>query len=261
MPITRAAPSTRSTANTAGLQRHAFPGAVPVYAPSVSGTRTSLSGWLARMGFADVPRAERELAALGISRRRPPGARRPRPGRRPRPRAGRPGADRRARTRPHRAAHQRPRVPCPADRGARRQQGPGRPSRPAPGGQRVLRGQDADRRQDASAIRAGFLRAVAADPGSSEPRADLDAGKTDPAARLAAAYRRRVLHLAARDLTGEAPWTRWPGTRRPRRRRPRGGPRHRPRRASSATPRRSGSRSSRWASAAPASSTTPATST
>src|SRR6201996_7685411 len=33
---------------------------------SVSGARTSLSGWLARTGFADVPRAERELAALGI---------------------------------------------------------------------------------------------------------------------------------------------------------------------------------------------------
>src|ERR1700722_13182291 len=33
----------------------------------VSGARTSLSGWLARMGFADVPRAERELASLGIA--------------------------------------------------------------------------------------------------------------------------------------------------------------------------------------------------
>src|SRR5690348_8860317 len=34
---------------------------------TVSGARTSLSGWLARMGFADIPRAERELAALGIT--------------------------------------------------------------------------------------------------------------------------------------------------------------------------------------------------
>jgi glutamate-ammonia-ligase adenylyltransferase len=58
----------------------------------------------------------------------------------------------------------------------------------------VLRGQDADRRQDQAAIRAGLLTAVAADPGSG----------ADPAARLAAAYRRRVLHLAARDLTGKA---------------------------------------------------------
>ena len=33
----------------------------------MSGARTSLSGWLARMGFADVPRAERGLAALGIT--------------------------------------------------------------------------------------------------------------------------------------------------------------------------------------------------
>ena len=33
----------------------------------MSGTRTSLTGWLARMGFADVPRAERELAALGLA--------------------------------------------------------------------------------------------------------------------------------------------------------------------------------------------------
>src|ERR1700678_2608807 len=34
---------------------------------TVSGMRTSLSGWLARMGFADVPRAERELAGLGLA--------------------------------------------------------------------------------------------------------------------------------------------------------------------------------------------------
>ncbi|MGH2930300.1 MAG: bifunctional [glutamine synthetase] adenylyltransferase/[glutamine synthetase]-adenylyl-L-tyrosine phosphorylase, partial [Solirubrobacteraceae bacterium] len=33
----------------------------------MSGARTSLSGWLARMGFTDVPKAERELAALGIT--------------------------------------------------------------------------------------------------------------------------------------------------------------------------------------------------
>src|SRR5262249_29252653 len=39
----------------------------PVYALPVSGSRTSLSGWLARMGFADVPRAERELTALGVT--------------------------------------------------------------------------------------------------------------------------------------------------------------------------------------------------
>ena len=32
----------------------------------MNGARTSLSGWLARSGFADVPRAERELADLGL---------------------------------------------------------------------------------------------------------------------------------------------------------------------------------------------------
>ena len=68
----------------------------------------------------------------------------------------------------------------------------------------MLRGPDADRRPDAKAIRAELLRAVAADPDAACPRAETGAGaaKTDPAALLAAAYRRRVLHLAARDLTG-----------------------------------------------------------
>ncbi|HVT67393.1 MAG TPA: bifunctional glutamine-synthetase adenylyltransferase/deadenyltransferase, partial [Trebonia sp.] len=33
----------------------------------MNGARTSLTGWLARMGFADVSRAERELTALGIA--------------------------------------------------------------------------------------------------------------------------------------------------------------------------------------------------
>src|SRR5215469_9767031 len=58
----------------------------------------------------------------------------------------------------------------------------------------VLRGQDADHRPDQAAIRAGLLAAVAGP----------NANRVDPAARLAAAYRRRVLHLAARDLTGKA---------------------------------------------------------
>jgi hypothetical protein len=33
----------------------------------VNGSRTSLVGWLARMGFADTTRAERQLADLGIT--------------------------------------------------------------------------------------------------------------------------------------------------------------------------------------------------
>jgi glutamate-ammonia-ligase adenylyltransferase len=69
----------------------------------------------------------------------------------------------------------------------------------------VLRGPDADRRPDPAAIRAELLTAVGADPGSPEPIAGPGDGKADPAARLAAAYRRRVLHLAARDLAGKAP--------------------------------------------------------
>ena len=126
----------------------------------------------------------------------------------------------------------------------------------------VLRGQDADRRQDQAAIRAGLLTAVGADPGH-RAEAGRRRGKADPAARLAAAYRRRVLHLAARDLTGKASVdevgqeladladavleaalavarAELPAD------------------AARAAP---GSRSWRWASAAPASSTTPATST
>jgi len=63
----------------------------------------------------------------------------------------------------------------------------------------VLRGQDADHRQDQGEIRAALLAAVTADASASGGQ-----GKADPAARLAAAYRRRVLHLAARDLTGTA---------------------------------------------------------
>ncbi|WP_407659393.1 bifunctional [glutamine synthetase] adenylyltransferase/[glutamine synthetase]-adenylyl-L-tyrosine phosphorylase [Lipingzhangella rawalii] len=69
---------------------------------------------------------------------------------------------------------------------------------------RELRGHDAARQPGAGEYRAGLLHAVGADPsGASVPVADL-AGH--PTARVAtalhAAYRRRVLHLAARDLTG-----------------------------------------------------------
>ncbi len=58
-------------------------------------------------------------------------------------------------------------------------------------------------------LRAGLLRAVGADPGDPDP-GDPDPGDPDapvaaggePTAALAAAYRRRLLHLTARDLTG-----------------------------------------------------------
>jgi glutamate-ammonia-ligase adenylyltransferase len=70
----------------------------------------------------------------------------------------------------------------------------------------VLRGRDAVHRPEPGKIRDELLLSVGADPHDAEPvaaAAGPDA-KADPAARLASAYRRRVLHLAARDLTGVA---------------------------------------------------------
>jgi [glutamine synthetase] adenylyltransferase / [glutamine synthetase]-adenylyl-L-tyrosine phosphorylase len=63
----------------------------------------------------------------------------------------------------------------------------------------VLRGAAA--RQEASALRAGMLGAVGADPDDQD---DPLAAGAEPVAALAAAYRRALLHLAARDLTGAA---------------------------------------------------------
>ena len=186
----------------------------------MSGTRTSLSGWLARMGFADVPRAERDLAALGIA-----------------------GGDH-----PLLAALAQAPDPDLALAGlaqvAERDKGliDALARDPAfrgrliavlgvskaladhlarhPADSAVLRGRDADRRPERQQIRAELLRAVGADPGdrvptatdpntdpksnsNTDPKTNPKAGaKTDPAARLAAAYRRGVLHLAARDQTG-----------------------------------------------------------
>jgi glutamate-ammonia-ligase adenylyltransferase len=170
----------------------------------VSGARTSLAGWLARMGFVDVPRAERELAGLGIAADGHPLLA-------ALAQAADPGV---ALAGLARIAERDPALPgelasddafrarlvavlgvsrALADHLARH-----------PEDTAVLRGRDADRRQDPAAIRAGLLAAVGADPDRPEPRADPGNGKSDPAARLAAAYRRRVLHLAARDLTGKA---------------------------------------------------------
>jgi [glutamine synthetase] adenylyltransferase / [glutamine synthetase]-adenylyl-L-tyrosine phosphorylase len=229
----------------------------------VNGARVSLSGWLARTGFADVPRAERELTGLGITAsgvtdhvhpvlatlakaadpdlalaglsqvaERDPGLIRALT------------TDQALVTRliavlgvskalaEHLARH-------PEDTA-------------------VLRGPEAGLRPDMKAIRTELLRAVAADPDDPEPRAGqvttpapapaaaapAGAGEaprgpsargsaaaargaaaaaraaaaragaaaavqvpplsTDPVARLTAAYRRRLLHLAARDLTGDA---------------------------------------------------------
>jgi glutamate-ammonia-ligase adenylyltransferase len=56
-------------------------------------------------------------------------------------------------------------------------------------------------RPEAAELRADMLRAVGADP--HDPEGPLAAGQ-QPTATLAAAYRRRLLDLAARDLTGAA---------------------------------------------------------
>jgi len=63
----------------------------------------------------------------------------------------------------------------------------------------ILRG--AVSRPDPAELRADMLRAVGADPHDPESPTAVGA---EPVAALAAAYRRRLLHLAARDLTGVA---------------------------------------------------------
>jgi [glutamine synthetase] adenylyltransferase / [glutamine synthetase]-adenylyl-L-tyrosine phosphorylase len=63
----------------------------------------------------------------------------------------------------------------------------------------ILRG--AVGRPEPAELRADMLRAVGADP--HDPGSPTAAGQ-EPVAALAAAYRRRLLHLAARDLTGVA---------------------------------------------------------
>jgi glutamate-ammonia-ligase adenylyltransferase len=170
---------------------------------TVSGARTSLSGWLARMGFADVPRAERELAALGITTVDHPVLAAP-------AQAADPDL---ALAGLARIAEQDPLLVAilaqdPALR-ARLSAVLGVSKALAdhlvrhPQDIDLLRGPEAMRRPDAKSIRAEFLRAVAADPDDAEPAAAQADGGPDPAAALTAAYHRRILHLAARDLSGD----------------------------------------------------------
>ena len=65
----------------------------------------------------------------------------------------------------------------------------------------VLKGRQGTERPDPAQVRAELLRAVGADPLAAEPVAVLAHGQGG-AATLAAAYHRRLLQLAARDLTG-----------------------------------------------------------
>src|SRR5262249_8814319 len=72
-------------------------------------------------------------------------------------------------------------------------------------GWRLLRGPEPLACPSAGELRSALLTAVGADPGAPEPvaaagpQAGPDPG---PAAALRVAYRQRLLHLAARDLTG-----------------------------------------------------------
>ena len=79
-----------------------------------------------------------------------------------------------------------------------------------PEGWRLLRGPEPLACPPAGELRSALLTAVGADPGTPEPvaMAGPDAGPdvgpdVGPAAALRIAYRERLLHLAARDLTGQ----------------------------------------------------------
>jgi glutamate-ammonia-ligase adenylyltransferase len=69
---------------------------------------------------------------------------------------------------------------------------------------RVLRGEDALRGPTAAELRATLLEATGAVPTDPQPvaRPPAEAATGDPATALRAAYRRQLVHLAARDLTG-----------------------------------------------------------
>ncbi|MBV9793950.1 MAG: bifunctional [glutamine synthetase] adenylyltransferase/[glutamine synthetase]-adenylyl-L-tyrosine phosphorylase [Actinobacteria bacterium] len=72
-----------------------------------------------------------------------------------------------------------------------------------PGDALILRGADGVRRPSPDELRASLVYAVAGNPLDEYPVSDLAAlNGTDPSAALTAAYKRHILHLAARDLTG-----------------------------------------------------------
>jgi glutamate-ammonia-ligase adenylyltransferase len=74
-----------------------------------------------------------------------------------------------------------------------------------PGQWRVLAGPDALASPPAGQVRADVLTAVGADPEAPEPAARPAGGGPDPATALRVVYRRWLLPIAARDLTGAAP--------------------------------------------------------
>ena len=71
-----------------------------------------------------------------------------------------------------------------------------------PGDWQVLSGPEALRRPAAGEIRDELLAAVGAGPGDRVPVSEPRPGGADPATALRVGYRRRLLHLAGRDLTG-----------------------------------------------------------
>jgi [glutamine synthetase] adenylyltransferase / [glutamine synthetase]-adenylyl-L-tyrosine phosphorylase len=170
--------------------------------PADRARRTTLVGRLARLGFADAARAERmvgelrlddqligalgdaadpDLALTGLARLLPSGHGAA-PGLRPALQAEPSLA--------HRLTAVLGASAALADHLARH-----------PGDWRALHGAGALQRPTAAELRAALLRAVGAVPGDAEPRAAPAPG-TDPAVTLCATYRRALLHLAARDLTG-----------------------------------------------------------
>jgi [glutamine synthetase] adenylyltransferase / [glutamine synthetase]-adenylyl-L-tyrosine phosphorylase len=179
----------------------------------VSGSRTTLAGRLARLGFADAARAERLLLTdLG--------------GPDPDDTGGQPGTDPlltalAAAADPDLALTGLARVfgaadNAPALRRALRNEPDFRDRLTAvlgvsagladhltrhPGDCELLRGFIS--RPDPAELHEQMLQAVGANPRLAEPVAAQDA-KDEPVAALAAAYRRRLLHLAARDMTAVA---------------------------------------------------------
>jgi glutamate-ammonia-ligase adenylyltransferase len=177
----------------------------------VSGSRTTLAGRLARLGFADAARAERLLLTdLGGP---DPDDTRGDPGTDPLLTALAAAAD------PDLALNGLARVfgaadDAPALRQALRDEPEFRDRLTAvlgvsagladhltrhPRDCELLRGSAG--RPDPAELREQMLQAVGANPRLAEPVASQEPGDKDPVAALAAAYRRRLLHLAARDMT------------------------------------------------------------